>query len=619
MPSLKLNEIFQRRTTRDDKHDANYRASHGRKSSLTLSAFNFSLTIEKDDKNTAAPNRPSSTVETTQHGPVWWHYRRSVVDSSPTDENMDQLLKARKMGSAAARRRKALEREAATASMDDLVERTRRELKGGYKSEEEELSDSEENTYSPVIGGDENDSLISVSTDDTASIHQARFSTSIRAKAVPLISGRSNDRRPSGLRLTIDSDEGTISQPTVEEEAASANPSPSILDPSDVSESGDYFSIVKDDDLASPSIPAGTPLETATPILYVSPITRPNLISIHSRTSPQLQRITIPPRSASRPSLALKSDMLDVAETDPKSPQTAINMILQTVPPSSPLATFHPTSADNSVGIPSVVPHDPTDYAPTAPILDHSAALNSSSGFTSSALSRTASLRRLASKASLKRQKSKPELIHQHPQLESPDPAPALPGTFSDTTTASSSASATSLSRTTSVATTVSTNVSSVPYTFFPPSSQSNPHHQANTSTITLPSQQTRSLASKKSFASLRSLTYTISPTISDSANQRNHNATTTKPRGRFPVVPRVETSARLPSPTRNSSISATPRSAYATPLSGEEEKLEEEHHCLIGTSSYEGLGETSTREKRSAGGLGLRRVMGQVSRSRER
>ncbi|KAL9619420.1 MAG: hypothetical protein Q9160_005931 [Pyrenula sp. 1 TL-2023] len=637
MPSLKLNEIFQRRNTRDDKHGSIGRSFHGRKSSLTLSAFNFSLTIEKDDKNSSASSRPLSTAESAQHGPVWWQYRKSVVENAHSDEeDMDQLLKARKMGSAVARRKKALEREtAATTSVEDLVARTRRELGGGYRSEEEELSDSEDYTYSPVIGEDEADSILSTSTDDAVSIRQARFSTSIKAKAVPLLTGRSLDRRPSGLRLTIDSDESTTLPPAVEEEA-SAPPSPSILDPSDVSEAGDYFSIRRDDDLTSPSIPAGTPLETATPILYVSPITRPNLISIHSRTPPILKRIDIPPRSAARPVSTTTASSPTSAETNLRSPQTAINMILQTVPPSSPLAASG-NADEHSVGVPSVVPHNPTRFAPTAPSLDSSTGTNlySSSASNHGSLSRSSSFRRLAgkaSKASLRRQKSKPELPHQHYQADQRDAAPALPDTFSDTTT---TASSTSLSRTASVATTVSSKTTnSTPYSLFPSFSAS-PDPQPlgnNFSTTNLPSQPPQPLASKKSFASLRSLTYTISPVIS--GNLQNSAAVNSKPRGRFPVVPRVDTSARVPEvalpSASSSSVAATPESAYGIPMTTQHPAGEEDQQRLLGSNGAQtqpkglGLGldlrSGLGKEKGYGGGsasMGLRRVMGQVSRSR--
>jgi hypothetical protein len=183
--------------------------------------------------------------------------------------DMDQILKARKMGSALARRRKMQEREIA---MQQDEEKRTKILLYGCSSEEDESSDGEGNSY-PLIPDTQSDRLqptssISTSNNSTAPSEQKR------ASSLPFLSSL-----PSNFYIP----ELVISPSLSPDFAAHL---PELLLPSDDADES-FFSDPE------------TPIEIATPILYSIPHCRPSMISIktpNSQTSPKA-----PQRPASMP------------------------------------------------------------------------------------------------------------------------------------------------------------------------------------------------------------------------------------------------------------------------------------------------------------------------------
>jgi hypothetical protein len=183
--------------------------------------------------------------------------------------DMDQILKARKMGSAVARRRKMQEREIAVQQDE---ERRTRVLLYGYSSAEDESSDEEGNSYSPILDT-QSDRLRPTSSTST-SISSTAPSRQQRTSSLPFLS-------PVPSKFYIP--ELVISSSLSPHFGAQL---PELLLPLDDADES-FF-----DD-------PETPIEIATPILYSIPHCRPSMISIKtpmSQTSP-----TTPQRPASMP------------------------------------------------------------------------------------------------------------------------------------------------------------------------------------------------------------------------------------------------------------------------------------------------------------------------------
>jgi hypothetical protein len=177
---------------------------------------------------------------------------------------MDQILKARKMGSATARRRKMQEREIA---MQQDEERRTKILLYGYSSAEDQSSDDEGNSYSPILDT-QSDRLRPTSITSTSNNSRAP-SDQQRASSLPFLSSL-----PSKFYIP----ELVVSSSLSPDFGAHL---PELLLPSDDADES-FFTDPE------------TPIEIATPILYSIPHCRPSMISIKtpiSQTSPTaLQR-----------------------------------------------------------------------------------------------------------------------------------------------------------------------------------------------------------------------------------------------------------------------------------------------------------------------------------------
>jgi hypothetical protein len=183
---------------------------------------------------------------------------------------MDQVLKARKLGSASARRKKMLEREKAT-KVDE--ERRMKILLYGYSSEEDQSSDEEGNTYSPIP--------------DNQSDRTALSATS--PAAVDAL---------SKLQTAFPFPSIFTSKPYI----------PQFIIPPSLSHDADSYLTTKsfteeDEDADMPCTEAETPIEIATPVMYSIPRARPSMISIRAsshRPTSMPPPPPVPPRSQKR-------------------------------------------------------------------------------------------------------------------------------------------------------------------------------------------------------------------------------------------------------------------------------------------------------------------------------
>ncbi|KAL9107483.1 MAG: hypothetical protein Q9227_007584 [Pyrenula ochraceoflavens] len=619
----KLNDLFHRRS-RENKQQSSGLGSnnHARKSSLTLSAFNFHFTIEKEDKKPLeSSSRPVSAVE-PHNSHSWWPERKSLVEDTTQEaeaeaEEMDQLLKSRKMGSVAARRRKALEREAA-ASIEDLKERRARDLSSGYKSSEEEVSEEEDNTYSPVICDDESESQSLMSV-DTASLHQARYSTCIRASLSPPLPVRNAARVQSGL--TLQTDQNRLSTTSANLQSA---PSPIIFEmsDSDASEAEDYFSLTQDSSRESfnfDDLDANTPIEVATPILYVSPVMRPSMVTIPSRTPPQLKRLNIPSGGSPRPGSSLRSAETVSSMALSPSPETAINSkpTHETLPS---LSQGHPTSASASLldGNRPASPNPfhgsslPTSSAPIS-VPNHTPSITSPSS--TDLAQQSPSLHSHHSTSSL----------HQQSQSDS-EPSTAEDISVTESSNCSLSSTTASLARTPTLTSLSSLSTThSTASALFPSASQ--PAHP-NLSSTTLPTstKERHSHAHKKSFQSLRSISskssrgrFPIKVSLNTQVAPFIPHSTATAVASISPATTATAItttnhpprSASLPqSPGSTTSVADTPVSAY-----GRHSIVYEEITTPSTTTRLvrDGNGLLQSPKRRSGGGL--RRIVGTVGR----
>lgn len=175
---------------------------------------------------------------------------------------MDQILKARQLGSATARRKRMQERE--TAMLQD-EERRMRILLYGYSSAEDESSDDEGNSYSPIPDA------LSDRPRPTSRPSVVRHYSSIPSFKSP------TEQPPSPLPLASTQP----SKPSV----------PELVIPQPFLPTVDQYhakSMVPEGEADEPPLIAEpeSPVEIATPILYSIPRARPSVISIKTSISP---------------------------------------------------------------------------------------------------------------------------------------------------------------------------------------------------------------------------------------------------------------------------------------------------------------------------------------------
>lgn len=199
------------------------------------------------------------------------HNLLSTISSSTFE--MDQILKARNLGSASARRRKMQEREIAM-QLDE--ERRTKILLYGYSSEEDESSDDGD-TYSPIpdILSDRSESISTVSNHTSPKI--SNNSPSGQSQSASYSSASISSPRPYIPELVI----------------------PQPLSPSFLTQRPDLGLPTAQVDMELDYSEPETPIEIATPILYSTPNTRPSMISIRSSTSQSIAKV--PHRRASLP------------------------------------------------------------------------------------------------------------------------------------------------------------------------------------------------------------------------------------------------------------------------------------------------------------------------------
>ncbi|KAF7507323.1 hypothetical protein GJ744_010757 [Endocarpon pusillum] len=196
---------------------------------------------------------------------------------------MDQILKARKMGSAVARRRKLKEREIA---MQQDEERRTRILLYGYSSEEDESSDEEGNSY-PPISDTQSDRLRPCSRLSTAS----RPSSATASKSPP------RHAQPSGLPSPSSITSKSCLPQLVIPPPLSPNFATFQTESIPLSDNADEQLFFTEPE---------TPLEIATPILYSIPHTRPSMISI--KTQSKLDTLQRPASMPHPPAIPMKSE-----------------------------------------------------------------------------------------------------------------------------------------------------------------------------------------------------------------------------------------------------------------------------------------------------------------------
>ncbi|ERF73433.1 hypothetical protein EPUS_04056 [Endocarpon pusillum Z07020] len=196
---------------------------------------------------------------------------------------MDQILKARRMGSAVARRRRLKEREIA---MQQAEERRTRILLYGYSSEEDESSEEEGNSY-PPIPDTQSDRLRPCSTLSTAS----RPSSATGSKSPPRHTQPSRLPSPSSIDSKSRLPQLIIPPPLSPNLATFRTESIPLSDNADEQL---FFSEPE------------TPLEIATPILYSIPHTRPSMISI--KTQSKLHTLQRPASMPHQPAIPTKSE-----------------------------------------------------------------------------------------------------------------------------------------------------------------------------------------------------------------------------------------------------------------------------------------------------------------------
>jgi hypothetical protein len=212
---------------------------------------------------------------------VWHQYSYSFADHidsrSALSLEMDQILKARKMGSASARRRRIQEREIA---MQQDEERRTKILLYGYSSEEDDISDEEGNTYSPIpdTQPDQLQPTSRLSTVSTQTAKRNPKSPSDRSQA-------SSFPFPSTVPPKLYIPELVIPQflpPDFNTHVSQ------LIQPRDDAETETLFTELD------------TPIEIATPISYSIPRVRPSMISIKI-TSPTNSNASHRPFSMPQP------------------------------------------------------------------------------------------------------------------------------------------------------------------------------------------------------------------------------------------------------------------------------------------------------------------------------
>ena len=233
---------------------------------------------------------------------------------------MEELLRTRKLSSASARKRKIQERQ------DKLRESKQRAMERreaedlryghGYDSDEEELSDNEgnQNTFSPIAESDLDRSaaVASPSTAGPGTPDDLPLSPDLAGmQAWPDIetrvgnTGDSAEERCTTLDIPPRGQHLDIPTPT------SAKP---VLQSTLTSRADFQFDFYTPDfavdedlghdldlDIEIPDLEPNTPLETATPVLYSQPLTRPAMISISVKNSAPSIRSR---KSSTRPSIS---------------------------------------------------------------------------------------------------------------------------------------------------------------------------------------------------------------------------------------------------------------------------------------------------------------------------
>lgn len=256
-----------------------------------------------------------------------------IAEAATERASMDHVLKARDLGSASARRKRIQERESARRALEALQTQRRQELLYGYESDEEDLSDSghsrEEQTYSPIHDEEDEDEdeirnkaaphsgegfqrmserpNVSMFRDSNNAHLPEPLSTSDATRETPLLLKQST----SVKLLCENGDEGSDS--TLSTPPSPSRPTymePTILIPSDAPDleallyHQDFSPTDLNQPLSSPWEPE-TPLETATPIAYLLPPTKPSLISVRHA----IPRLTTKTNAARPPSRSSKWGM----------------------------------------------------------------------------------------------------------------------------------------------------------------------------------------------------------------------------------------------------------------------------------------------------------------------
>jgi hypothetical protein len=224
--------------------------------------------------------------------------RIQPVGDREAEVNMDSALKARNMRSASSRRKKILEREDSVRREDEAREKRRREIIFGYASDEEQDSDSDGNTYSPIedkaVEDAEKRSIDAYFGSKPEQLAQSSSKTDVRrlsAQIPPLkintqgmtvVDVASHESSPNKIPSPLKQEVPTVR--VLEAELFNClypNRTSTIEDESDVEfDSSEHYS----------------PIEIATPIVFQLPRRRATLISIDSPPSS-----TPPPTSPKEP------------------------------------------------------------------------------------------------------------------------------------------------------------------------------------------------------------------------------------------------------------------------------------------------------------------------------
>ncbi|OAP64585.1 hypothetical protein AYL99_00557 [Fonsecaea erecta] len=301
---------------------------------------------------------------------------------NPSTE-MDQVLKARKMSSASARRKKFQERQQQQAlDREKLAEHKRRILiydhMAEHVSDSTDEADGQNSADEVDMDAERSDRESSVETSSERSILTPDELAQNRAAFGKQTSSGSD--QVAGLKIQIPDDEEMLQQLEVDDVHVVVPPSPKPLLQASLASWSDFrydrYSVVLDSPLSEALSPeldneeTFSPIETATPISYQQPKSRPSLISIVSLThrgkrrtasmqSPLSQTM---PQTTERPlkrqSMSSVHSGFPAAEATlfqvPSLPENAFELIANASQESLPLSTKESTrsKADRKSSMP---------------------------------------------------------------------------------------------------------------------------------------------------------------------------------------------------------------------------------------------------------------------------